>query len=57
MKGLTDIAGIRVGHISDFEAITGCTAILCEEGRRRGGGYSRIGYRDARRSPRSIRAT
>ena len=32
MKGLTDIGGIRVGHISDFEAITGCTAILCEEG-------------------------
>jgi L-aminopeptidase/D-esterase-like protein len=32
MKGLTDIAGVRVGHISDFEAITGCTAILCEQG-------------------------
>jgi len=32
MKGLTDIAGIRVGHISDFDAITGCTAILCGEG-------------------------
>jgi L-aminopeptidase/D-esterase-like protein len=32
MKGLTDIAGIRVGHISDFDAITGCTAILCEQG-------------------------
>ena len=32
MKGLTDISGIRVGHISDFEAITGCTAILCERG-------------------------
>src|SRR6185503_18159496 len=32
MKGLTDIPGIRVGHISDFEALTGCTAILCEEG-------------------------
>ena len=32
MKGLTDIPGIRVGHISDFEAITGCTAILCEQG-------------------------
>ena len=32
MKGLTDIAGIRVGHVSDFEAITGCTAILCEAG-------------------------
>lgn len=29
MKGLTDIPGIRVGHISDFDAITGCTAILC----------------------------
>lgn len=32
VKGLTDIAGIKVGHISDLEAITGCTAILCEEG-------------------------
>jgi L-aminopeptidase/D-esterase-like protein len=32
MKGLTDIPGIRVGHISDFEAITGCTAILVEGG-------------------------
>jgi L-aminopeptidase/D-esterase-like protein len=32
MKGLTDIAGFRVGHLSDFNAITGCTAILCEQG-------------------------
>ncbi|MBS1858112.1 MAG: P1 family peptidase [Acidobacteria bacterium] len=32
MKGLTDIAGIRVGHVSDYEAVTGCTAILCEQG-------------------------
>jgi L-aminopeptidase/D-esterase-like protein len=32
MKGLTDIPGIRVGHVSDYEAITGCTAILCEQG-------------------------
>ncbi len=32
MKGLTDIPGIRVGHVSDFHAITGCTAILCEAG-------------------------
>ena len=32
MKGLTDIPGIRVGHVSDFEAITGCTAILVEGG-------------------------
>src|SRR5262249_38131123 len=32
MKGLTDIAGIRVGHASDFDALTGCTAILCDGG-------------------------
>lgn len=32
MKGLTDIPGILVGHVSDFEALTGCTAILCEGG-------------------------
>ena len=32
MKGLTDIAGIKVGHVSDFDALTGCTAILCEAG-------------------------
>jgi L-aminopeptidase/D-esterase-like protein len=32
MKGLTDIPGIRVGHVSDFQALTGCTAILCEQG-------------------------
>lgn len=32
MKGLTDISGIRVGHASDFEALTGCTVILCEAG-------------------------
>ncbi len=31
-KGLTDIPGILVGHVSDFEAMTGCTAILCEQG-------------------------
>jgi L-aminopeptidase/D-esterase-like protein len=32
MKGLTDIPGIRVGHASDFEALTGCTVILAEGG-------------------------
>jgi L-aminopeptidase/D-esterase-like protein len=32
VKGLTDIPGIRVGHVSDFDAVTGCTAILCEKG-------------------------
>jgi L-aminopeptidase/D-esterase-like protein len=32
MKGLTDIPGILVGHASDFDGLTGCTAILCERG-------------------------
>jgi L-aminopeptidase/D-esterase-like protein len=32
MKGLTDIPGIRVGHASDYDGITGCTAVLCEAG-------------------------
>ncbi len=31
-KGLTDIEGIKVGHATDLEGITGCTAILCESG-------------------------
>ncbi len=30
MSGLTDIPGIRVGHASDYQALTGCTAILCD---------------------------
>jgi L-aminopeptidase/D-esterase-like protein len=29
---ITDVNGIRVGHYSHFEALTGCTAVLCEEG-------------------------
>jgi L-aminopeptidase/D-esterase-like protein len=32
IKGLTDIDGIRVGHASDHDALTGCTVILCEQG-------------------------
>ena len=32
MKGLTDIAGLRVGHVSDYEALTGCTVVLSEGG-------------------------
>ncbi|MBA3975867.1 MAG: peptidase S58 [Candidatus Solibacter sp.] len=32
MKGLTDIAGIKVGHASDYDGITGSTVILCERG-------------------------
>lgn len=31
-KGLTDVPGIRVGHASDFEALTGCTVVLCGSG-------------------------
>jgi L-aminopeptidase/D-esterase-like protein len=29
---ITDVPGIKVGHASDFKALTGCTVILCEEG-------------------------
>jgi L-aminopeptidase/D-esterase-like protein len=32
MNGLTDIPGLKVGHVSDFEALTGVTAIVCESG-------------------------
>jgi L-aminopeptidase/D-esterase-like protein len=32
MKGLTDIPGVLVGHASDYDALTGCTAILFEHG-------------------------
>ncbi|HEY2843794.1 MAG TPA: P1 family peptidase, partial [Bryobacteraceae bacterium] len=37
MKGLTDIPGILVGHASDYDGLTGCTAILCEGGASAGG--------------------
>ena len=29
MKGLTDVPGILVGHVTDTNALTGCTVILC----------------------------
>ena len=32
LQGITDIAGIKVGHASDFDALTGCTVVLCEAG-------------------------
>jgi len=32
MKGLTDIPGILVGHASDYDALTGCTVVICEGG-------------------------
>jgi L-aminopeptidase/D-esterase-like protein len=31
-KGLTDISGLKVGHATDLEGLTGCTVILCEGG-------------------------
>jgi len=32
LHAITDVPGIKVGHASDFKALTGCTVILCEEG-------------------------
>lgn len=32
LHAITDVPGIKVGHASDFNALTGCTVILCEEG-------------------------
>ena len=32
VSAITDVPGIKVGHASDFKALTGCTVILCEEG-------------------------
>ena len=29
MKGITDVPGILVGHVTDLDAVTGCTVILC----------------------------
>lgn len=31
-NAITDVPGIKVGHASDFNGMTGCTVILCEEG-------------------------
>ncbi|MGH2602408.1 MAG: P1 family peptidase, partial [Dehalococcoidia bacterium] len=27
--GLTDVAGLRVGHVTNLDAATGCTVVLC----------------------------
>jgi L-aminopeptidase/D-esterase-like protein len=37
MKGLTDVPGILVGHASDYDGLTGCTAVLCQGGAVAGG--------------------
>ena len=31
-RNVTDIPGFLMGHASDYEALTGCTAVLCPEG-------------------------
>ncbi len=31
-NSITDVAGIKVGHYTDREGITGCTVVLCEGG-------------------------
>lgn len=31
-NAITDVSGIKVGHYTDKEAVTGCTVILCEQG-------------------------
>ena len=31
-NAITDVNGIRVGHASNIQAMTGCTVLLCEEG-------------------------
>lgn len=32
MPGITDVLGIKVGHVTDLQAATGCTVVLCEQG-------------------------
>jgi len=32
MPSITDVGGIKVGHSSDFKALTGCTVLIFEEG-------------------------
>ena len=34
---ITDVPGIRVGHVTDTEAMTGCTVVLCPTGGAVGG--------------------
>jgi L-aminopeptidase/D-esterase-like protein len=31
-RNVTDVPGIFLGHISDYETLTGCTVVLCPEG-------------------------
>ena len=31
-NAITDVPGIKVGHVTNKEALTGCTVVLCEDG-------------------------
>ena len=31
-NAITDVPGIKVGHATNEEALTGCTVVLCEDG-------------------------
>jgi L-aminopeptidase/D-esterase-like protein len=31
-NAITDVAGVKVGHCTDRQAVTGCTVVLCEQG-------------------------
>jgi L-aminopeptidase/D-esterase-like protein len=31
-RNVTDVPGFVLGHVSDYEALTGCTVVLCPEG-------------------------
>src|SRR4030067_61528 len=37
-NAITDVPGIAVGQADDFEALTGCSVVLCERGAVGGGG-------------------
>ncbi|MBI4137093.1 P1 family peptidase [Candidatus Roizmanbacteria bacterium] len=32
LNSLTDVTGIKIGHVTDLKNITGCTVVLCEKG-------------------------
>ncbi len=52
---ITDVAGIRVGHAHDLDAITGCTAVVFEGGAR--AGWAPPGYATGTRKADVFRET
>ena len=47
-NAITDVPGIKVGHATNKEALTGCTVVLCEDGA--------VGGMDQRGSAPGVRA-